>query len=100
MPGRTVPPLRNRWALLVEVGLVDLDVVLPLIGDGILREDRAHRTYGFARATVDALIGMDEVQLVCIGCINAVHRADVYTGGVFYIDTRFRDHVRHCSPYP
>ena len=63
--------------LLVEIVLVDLDVVLPLVGHGIFRKDRAHRTHGFTCTAVNAFIRMDEVHVVCIRCIYAVNRADI-----------------------
>src|SRR6266550_593142 len=89
------PRASNPRILLVEVDLVDLDVALPFIGNGIFWKDRAHRTDGFARTAIDALVRVDEVHLVCIGCINAVNRTDVYTRRVLHIDARLRDHVRH-----
>src|SRR6266508_1271655 len=86
--------------LLVEVVLVDLGVVLPLVRDRIFWEDRAHRTNRLTCTAVDALIGMDEVHLVRVSCINAVNRTDVQAARVLHIDARFSDHIRHFAPVP
>src|SRR2546428_9341357 len=58
--------LSPRHLLLVEIVLVDLGEVLPLIGHRVLGKDRAHRTDRLTRAAVDALVGMDEVHVVCV----------------------------------
>src|SRR5437773_3953093 len=68
---------QNLRRLFVEVVLVDLGVVLPFVGDSVLGEDRAHRTYRLAGAAVDALIRMDEVHVVCISRIDTVHGTNV-----------------------
>src|SRR6267378_4593546 len=63
--------------LLVEIGLVDLGVVLPFVRHCVFRENRAHGTHRLAGAAVDAFIGMDEVHVVCIRCIYAVNGTDI-----------------------
>ena len=63
--------------LLVEIGLVDLGVVLPFVRYSVFGEDRTYRAHRFTRAAVDALIGVDEIHVVCIRCIYAVNRADI-----------------------
>src|SRR5437016_1552541 len=69
--------LMSPTRLLVEVGLVDLGVVLPLIRHSIFWKDRAHRAHRFARSAIDAFIGMDEIHVVCIRCIYAVNRTHI-----------------------
>ena len=93
-------PVSPSKLLLVEVVLVDLGVVLPLVRYRILGEDRAHRTHGLTRAAVDAFIGMDEVHVVRVGRINAVHRTDIEAACILHIDAWFRDHIRHFESVP
>src|SRR5690606_40439543 len=50
-------------------------------------------TLGLAGAAVDALVGIDEVHVVCL--VDAVHRADLHAAGVLGSDAWLRDHVRH-----
>ena len=58
--GRRTWPDLNR--LFLEILRVHRDVVLPLLGRLVEREDRFHGTCGHAGAAVDALVGVD-VQL-------------------------------------
>src|SRR5688572_20328616 len=85
---------RGRDARVVlEELLVEVDEALPLLGCLVLSEDRLHRTYRLARATIDALIGMNE-QLV-IALVDAVDRAHLDTRLVLHTDARLSDYVRH-----
>src|SRR5205814_5399022 len=86
---------RTGTLLFGEVVGVDLDVVLPLIGGRILREDRGHRALRLACATVDALIGIDEVHRVLFLGVDAVHGADVDATRVLDAYARLGDHVGH-----
>jgi hypothetical protein len=86
---------RSPSRLLVEVGLVDLRVVLPLVRHRVFGKDRAHWTNRLACAAVDALIRMDVVHIVCICRINAVNWAHIYTARIFDPNAWFRDHVGH-----
>ena len=89
------PGRRDGLALLVEVGLVELGVILPLFRHRILREDRAHRADRLAGAAVDALIWMDEVLIVRVRRVDAVNRADSDSGLVFHADTGFGNYIGH-----
>src|SRR5215470_18020240 len=82
--------------IVLEELLVDVDEVLPLIGNLVLREDRLHRTHRLARAAVDALVGVD-VQHV-LPLVDAVDRTDLHTRLVLDVDARLSDHVRHRDP--
>jgi hypothetical protein len=82
---------------------VDLSKMLPLLRDVLITKDRFDRARGLARATVDALIGMDvkhlggfELGLILAG-MNAVHRTNVDASRVFGPNTGFADHV--CCHY-
>ena len=86
--------------LLVEVVLIHLDVVFPLIRYGVLGEDRAHRAHRLACAAVDALIGVNEVHVVRVGCIDTVHRANIDTACVLQVHARLGDHIRHFESVP
>src|SRR5213083_2010969 len=86
--------------LLVEICFVDLGVILPFVRHSILGKDRAYRTHRLACTAVDALVGMDEVHVVCIRCIYAVNGTDIDTARVLHIDAWFRDHVRHLRFVP
>src|SRR5688500_7427434 len=66
--------VHGRWPLRVRV--VDLHEGLPLVGERILGEDRLHRALRFARAAVDALLGIDDQHPVEL--VDAVHWADVH----------------------
>src|SRR5438552_1736117 len=81
--------------LLVEICFVDLGVILPFVRHSILGKDRAYRTHRLACTAVDALVGMDEVHVVCIRCIYAVNRTDIKALCVRFADARFRDVVGH-----
>src|SRR5450830_278230 len=90
-----------RFALclfLVPVG-VDLEVVLPLVGDRLFREDRGHRAGRLAIAALDAYVGIDvehlrsrEIRFV-LARVNAVDRAHIDAGGVLRADAWLSDDV-------
>src|SRR5688572_9295319 len=81
----------------LEVVGVDLDVLLLIVGHGILGEDRGHRALRFARSAVDALVGVDEVHRVIVGRVDAVDRADVDARRVLDADAGLGDDVGHGS---
>jgi len=72
---------------------VDLDEVLPLVGDFIFHENGVHGAFGFAQAAVDALIRVN-IELV-VGFMDTVHRTDGDTGFIFDPDAGFGDHIWH-----
>src|SRR5690242_5529259 len=77
-----------------EVIGVDLDVRLLLGRHRTLLEDRGDRAGGLARATVNALVGIDVelrkvlVVRLALGRVDAVHRTDIHTRAIFDADTR------------
>src|ERR1035437_2316496 len=79
---------------------VDLRVGDPLGGEGILGEDGVDRAFGFAGATVDALVRIDEQGAVCALIeVNAVDRADGHARLVHRVDAGLGDYVGHrASP--
>src|SRR5712691_4088226 len=77
--------------------VVDLDERLPLLRQRVLRKDRLDRALRFARAAVDALLGVDDEDAVRL--VDAVDGADVDARAVFDVDAGLRDDVRHKRPY-
>ena len=78
-----------------EILTVLCDVARPLLGRILIGEDRSHRALWFARAAVDAFVG---VYIEHIGpLVNAVDRANVHTAPVLGLYARFRDYVCHSS---
>src|ERR1043165_1420449 len=80
---------------------VELDVLVPLRREVLLREDRLHRALIHAQAAVDARVRVDvqhlrrlELRLV-LGRMDAVHRADIHAGNILGADAGFSDDVRH-----
>src|SRR5438105_15112498 len=71
------------------------DVAFPLRRRVFLREDRRHRALRLAGTTIDALVGMN-VELI-LSLVDAVHRAHIHAGAVFYTDARFGDDIGHSS---
>jgi len=72
-------------------GVVDLHERLPLVGEGILGEDRLDRALGLAGAAVDALLGVDDED--ALELVDAVDRADVDAGLVLNVDAGLGDDV-------
>src|SRR4029077_5388121 len=86
-----------RRAQLVEEIHVGLGVVAPLVGQIVLVEDRLHWAHRLARATVDALVGMDIQHPAAL--VDAVDRAFLDASLIEHIDARLGDHVGHrCGP--
>src|SRR5579863_4373914 len=80
---------------LLEVLRVDLGVVLPLLRNVGIGEDRFDRTGGDAGAAVDTDFRIDVEHLVFIFAVNAVDRTNVHTRLVFGSDARLGDNVGH-----
>jgi hypothetical protein len=80
---------------------VDLNKMFPLVRNCRLFKDSRYRASGLTSATIDALIGVDKEMFrlfipVLIGRrMNAIDRANIYTGRVFYTDTRLGDYIGH-----
>jgi hypothetical protein len=87
--------------LTLVVVRVDLDIFLPLRWDGALLEDGGHWTSRFARAAVDAFLGVDIEHVnglefgFALRRVNAVYRTHIHAGSIFDTDTGLRDHIRH-----
>src|SRR5207245_6878203 len=65
------------------------------------RKNSRHRADRDARAAVDAFRGMDiqlrfalEIRFI-LARMNAIHGADIHTGGVFCADAGLGNHVSH-----
>jgi len=80
---------------------VDFDVFVPFFGEVFFGEDGLNGAFVDAEAAVDAGFGIDVEHLevgvffVVFGGLDAIHGADINTGGVFGSDARFSDHMRH-----
>src|SRR6266516_6722986 len=92
----------SNWGwLLLPVIVINLNERLPFLRNFLFREDGSNRACRFASATVDALVGVDiklcclsELRLILPG-VNAIHRAYSNTRGVFGVDARFGNNIRH-----
>src|SRR6185503_6443539 len=80
---------------------IDLDVLLPLVGNEVSRKDRRDGTGRLTGAAVDADVRIDvqhvevtEVRLV-LAWMDTVDRTDVDAGGVFRVDAGLGNYVRH-----
>ncbi|MFM1868147.1 MAG: hypothetical protein RL591_1555 [Planctomycetota bacterium] len=90
----------RRDSLFEEVS-VDLDVLAPLGGHIVLREDRLHGAFVDAETAIDAGVRVD-VQLLLnpvlpllLGRMDAVDGANLDAGGVLGSDAGFGDDVCH-----
>src|SRR5215207_4225414 len=87
-----------RRAEVVEELGVGLGVVLPLLGDVVLVEDRLDRADRLTGSAVDALVGVDVEHPLAL--VDAVDRTLLDTRQVLQIDAGLRDGVCHerCPP--
>src|SRR5439155_26343597 len=83
------------------VFVVQLNVVLPLLRDIVLRENCSDRTGRLARTTIDAFFRMDIKHRRCFEFwfiflwMDAIHRTSVDAGRVLSADARFANDVCH-----
>src|SRR5688500_17521233 len=91
-----LPDRSSGRRLALEDVAIQLNVLFQVRRHILLREDGRDRALGLARATVDALVRMNE-QLIR-SFVDAVHRADVDARPVLRPDARFGDHIRHGVP--
>jgi hypothetical protein len=82
----------------VEHFLILLDVSRGLRRDVFLWENRGHRTFWLASATVDAFVRVD-VKLI-LALVDAVDRTDIYTGAILHPNACFDDHISHPALPP
>src|SRR6202521_5695477 len=78
--------LGSRQRLVLEVDLVDIYEGDLSVGHVLLRVDRVHWARVDARATVDALVGVDVDHAVLFGLVNAINRADLDARLVLEVD--------------
>ena len=99
MPPRSSFQLSTFSFLLVlavfEVLAVGEQELGPLLREVVLEEDGFDGADFGADATVDALIGIDEVLLLGVVGVDAVDGADLDARGVLDADAWFADHIRH-----
>src|SRR6266478_147257 len=107
---RSVPPKTKKPVASQRIGLlplfcipiaVDRRETVPLFRQIFERKNSRHRTDRDTRAAVDAFRGMDiqlrfalEIRFI-LARMNAVHGADIHTGGVFCADAGLGNHVSH-----
>src|SRR4051794_41005028 len=91
--------------LLLEVLRGDRDVVLPLVGRLVQREDRLDGTRRHAGPAVNALVGVDVEHLgrselwLVLPRMDAVNRANVDASRVLRPDARLADDIRHALSF-
>jgi hypothetical protein len=91
----------SAFASLLKVVSIHLGEMLPLLGEIVLGEDGLDRASRFARAAVDALIGVnvEQVHAVKRGFVfarmDAVYRTYVHAGRVLSPYAGFSDNIRH-----
>lgn len=88
-------PRLPRRVVAGEDLLVDRDVLLLVLRDILLREDRVDRALWLAGAAVNALVGVDVEHLVVF--VDAVYGADIHAGSVLGFDAGFGDDVGHSA---
>src|SRR5262245_34801234 len=99
-----LPPFRQYAKIkLTHTNTCDLDDI-PIVGDKALSvlghrifgENRFDRALWLTDATVDTLIRVDVILVLTF--VNTIHRANCYTRGIFYADTRLYNDICHsCS---
>src|SRR5579862_13622 len=100
-PRDRTPGTAGSASALLEVAGILSDVVLPLLGHLVERENRFDGARGHARAAVDALIRMDVQHLGGFECglvftrMNTVHGTDVDAGRVFGANAGLGNNVGH-----
>src|SRR5215472_16797979 len=104
--GTRVPPesLWEKECLLPALGVpvnIDWSEAGPLFRQIFQRKNGGHRANRDARTAIDALGRMDvqlrfrsELRLI-FARVDAIHRADIHTGGVFCADAGLGNHVSH-----
>src|SRR5262245_49027171 len=99
---RRIGTARRLLPVLVPVR-VDLDVLLPLLGNEVVLEDRLDRTDRLAGPAVDAGLRIDVEQLLgreirlVLGGVDAVHGTYTHTCGVLGSNAGFSDRVGHLQ---
>ena len=84
-----------RWVGTFEDVGVERDVAPQVLGHVFFREDRCHRTFRLAGATIYALVGVDKELIRAL--VDAVHRTDIDASTVLHTDAGFSNYVGHFS---
>ena len=85
----------DRLRIGLEEFGVDAFKMLPLRGQIDIFENRADRTFRFAGATTDALVGVDVELRGIWSAVNAIDGANFDARFVFDADARLGDNVNH-----
>ena len=82
-----------------EVFVVKVDEVAPFLGNVVLGEDGDHWAHRLAGGTVDALVRMNEILVVFIFSVDAVHGADIHAGAVLQVYARLGYDIGHLYEF-
>lgn len=87
-------------SLLLKVVGVDLDVLLPFVGDFAFLENGIDRALWHTGGTIDAFVGVDVEHLairfvVSVRRMDTVDGADFYAGSIAGPDARLSDDIGH-----
>jgi hypothetical protein len=93
-------PAWARSALFLEVLGIDAREVAPLRRYRALLEDGVHRAGWLAGAAVNTFVRIDEILLVFLAGVNAIHGADIHAGCVLHADAGLTDYVGHLPMDP
>src|SRR5438094_835357 len=98
-----VATLFRYLGLSLEEVCIDLDVFPPFIWSCRLFENSGDWTCRLTGTTVNTLFWIN-IELCCsfkfwltLRRMNAVNRADIYTRGIFYINTWLSNYIGHCA---
>src|SRR6185437_15860419 len=69
--------------------------IAPLRRYRALLEDGVHRAGRLAGAAVDTLVWIDEILLVFLAGVNAIHGTDIHAGCVLHANAGLTDYVGH-----
>src|SRR5580704_10646617 len=103
---RRAPFLNGKRILAAKILGVPLGETFPLFRQVIQRENRRHRTDGYAGPAINTLYRIDVQHFLFRVCrrillgMNTIHRTGIYARGVLGADTRFCNYVCHkiCVP--
>ena len=93
-------PAWARSALFLEVLGIDAREVAPLRRYRALLEDGVHRAGWLAGAAVNTFVRIDEILLVFLAGVNAIHGADIHAGCILHTNAGLTDYVGHMPTDP
>jgi hypothetical protein len=82
-----------------EVFVVEVYEVAPLFGDVVFGEDGDYRANRLAGGAVDAFVRVNEILIVLVFGVNAVHRTDIHAGAVLQVNTRLGYDIGHLYEF-